>query len=153
MYEVKTRYMVPMLPVMFAALWMLLEPFRRWRLTLLATLVAGHLGVSISYWLVRDYPRARACAQQWPPLLELADVIRGQSAADLSNTGVVMTSDTKDCVPYMMTLALDRRVHERSEAPIVHERARWLIMTAHEFTPPEFDVIAKSGPYKLLHKK
>jgi len=98
-----TRYMLPMLPVLAASLWYVIEPWRRVRFTVLAGFLLGHAAVAIGYWLWVDLPRARECARHWSAVTGLADAAR-------TRPGTVAAWAVPDCGRLMFEFALDRRV-------------------------------------------
>jgi hypothetical protein len=101
-YAAGTRYLLPLLPLLWLALWELGAPLAR-RRRLFAILLLGHLGVAVGYLLAVDAPRARACHRDWPAVARVAARVR---AAD----GPLAAVATPECVRLMLSLAIDRPV-------------------------------------------
>ena len=137
-----TRYLLPLLPLLFASVWMLLEPLPRYRLVVLALLVGGHLDVAAGYWLAIDAPRARACDEQWAAVDTLAEQIRPGAA-------VAAAAGVPECVRLMLEFALDRPVRTATDGGHGGANSEWLIMPRGN---PRAGVVVRSGSagYELL---
>jgi hypothetical protein len=139
------RYMLPMLPVLWASVWYLVEPFRRLRLSLLAVLLIGHLAVALGHWFIKDLPRARDCNARWNSVDEVA-------ARMHSDASVLLAPSVPQCVQLMLELRLDRLVALSSGAE-TDRRARWLLLPDTEPVAPGFSVALRTGPYTLLQRE
>ena len=140
-FEAGARYMLPMLPVLLASVWYIIEPLQRHRLGILAILLIGHLGVAMGHWIIKDIPRARDCHAQWGNVEHLVARIQADS--------VRLTASVPQCVQLMLALSLDRAVHvSRNSAD--DRDVRWIVMPEVESAAPGFSVALRAGPYKLL---
>src|SRR5262249_34121915 len=119
-YLAGTRYLLPLLPLLVASIWIHLEPYRRWRLGFVAASLLPHLGVAVGYWLVRDLPEARACARQWPAVQHLAARI-GPDAQG------VTAAEVPPCVALMLAMTLDRPVWQADAHSAADARTRWIV--------------------------
>jgi hypothetical protein len=141
-FEAGTRYMLPMLPVLLGSVWCLIEPLRQWRLTLLAILLVGHLGVAMGHWIIKDIPRARTCHAQWGSVEQLVSGLGGDSRVTLS-------AHLPPCVHFMLELSLDRllQVSQRGDGD---RDAQWMVTPEAEPDVAGFAVSLHAAPYKLL---
>ena len=140
-FEAGTRYMLPMLPVLLACVWCLIESLQRRRLSILAILLVGHLGVAMGHWIIKDLPRARACHAQWGSVDQLVAGIGGDSRGALR-------ANVAPCVQFMLELALDRLVevsHNDNDRDV-----RWIVTSDAEPDAPGFSVALHAAPYHLL---
>jgi hypothetical protein len=140
-YAAGTRYVVPLLPLLVACIWVVLEPLRRWRLEIVALALLAHLGVALGYWLVIDRPAARACARQWPLVQQLAAHIAPQA-------GGVRVSGAPPCLPLMLALELERPVPpvETGGPP------QWIVTANTAEAVPGYVIRADVGDYRLLRR-
>jgi hypothetical protein len=142
-FDADTRYLLPMIPVLFASLWYAIEPFWHWRLMLMAAMLAVHLGVSIGYWLSKEVPRARECNRHWPAVERLAAAVRRDS------TNVVAIG-IPECVRLMMVFSLDRAI---VAAPVAANNADWAIVPSDATEPASFASVATAGDYRLIRRR
>jgi hypothetical protein len=137
-----SRYTLPMLPVLLASVWCVIEPLQRRRLTVLAVLLVGHLAVAIGYWIVKDIPRGRECNAQWRTVERLAAAIQGDRRG-------VLAADLPQCIGQMLAFTLDRPVQmtgTQGDDPHV----RWIVMEDGEPAVRGFSVAMRVAPYELL---
>ena len=137
-----SRYTLPMLPVLLASLWCVVELLHQRRLTVLAVLLVGHLAVAIGYWIVRDIPRGRECNTQWRTVERLAAAIQGDRRG-------VLAVDVPECVGHMLAFSLDRPV-QMTRNQHDDPDARWILMKEVEPAVPGFSVALRVTPYELL---
>jgi hypothetical protein len=99
------RFLLPLLPLLFAALWCgLPESWSlRTRQHLSVVMVAMHLAVSVGYWRSVDLPRARASAAQWP-------LVERWSRRIDSRPGTVSAEGLPQSLHSMFELRLDQRL-------------------------------------------
>ena len=143
--DVGTRYTLPVLPVIWAAVCMTVQPFRprieRW----LLPFVALHAVVGISYWLVTDLPRNRELNQHWPAVEELAWVV------DRDQQTVAALGLTPEATQ-LFRFQLDRDVKAYDPAAN-SKQPDWIVTLAEGSTlPPGYGVGAEAGPYRMLRR-
>lgn len=141
-FEAGTRYMLPMLPVLLGSVWCLIEPLRQRRLTLLAILLVGHLGVAMGHWIIKDIPRARACHAQWGSVDQLVTGLG-------SDARVALSPHLPPCVHFMLELSLDRLL-PISTSDDGNRDAQWMVTPEAEPDVTGFSVSLRAPPYKLL---
>ena len=142
-FAADTRYMLPMLPVLVAAVWFIIAPLGERALAIVAVLVAAHLAVALGYWLVVDRPRAVECDAVWPAVQRLV----AQLPADASPRLAVAAPD---CVWMQVELAIDRRVMLQSSSGAVGEQVDWLVVARGAAPTPGFVTRDTAGDYTLL---
>jgi len=137
-----SRYTLPVVPVVLASVWYLLEPLQQRRLTVLAILLVAHLGVSIGYWLAKDIPHGRECNAQWRTVERLAGAIRGDRRG-------VRAVNVPECIGLMLAFSLDRPVqmtlNQRDGSDV-----RSIVMKDGEPAVRGFSVALRAAPYALL---
>ncbi|MBI4582877.1 MAG: hypothetical protein HY717_02415 [Planctomycetes bacterium] len=99
-----TRFMLPLLPVLWAGLGLLLEPLGRWRAGLLAALFVGHLGVSVGFW-IREARQLRELDREWPAIEKLAEAYR----KDPRSVNVAGLGDDQQL---MLQLLVDQKISD-----------------------------------------
>lgn len=140
-FEAGTRYMLPMLPVLLASVWCLLEPLRQRRLSMLAVLLIGHLGVALGHWMIKEIPRARACHAQWDSVERLA--------LGIGNDSVAFSANVPPCVQFMLELSLDHLVPvSRNDGG--DRDVRWFVTPDAAPVARGFSVSRRAAPYTLL---
>lgn len=144
-YSAGTRYMVPLLPLLVACIWVLLEPLRRWRLGIVAVALFAHLFVAVGYWLAVDRPAARACARQWPAVRQLAAHIAPQP-------GAVSATDAPPCLPLLLALQLERPVQRLDPRTPADAATQWIVAARNGDAIAGFQTQADVGDYRLLRK-
>ncbi|MEA2624062.1 MAG: hypothetical protein QOD06_107 [Candidatus Binatota bacterium] len=141
-FDAGTRYLLPVLPVLWAAVWFLLP--RRPRVPILSALLTAHVAVSIGYTLTREIPRARACDRDWPAVDRLAEGLRGAE-------GRIVLSDLPECTGLMLVFALDR--HVPATSPDRRRDADWIVDRPEAPIPPGFVMRERAGAYRLLARQ
>ncbi len=142
-FDADTRYLLPILPLLLVCLWFAIEPFTRWRLSVLALLLVAHLAVALGYWTTVEIPRARSCNDQWAPVAALAPELK--DGTDM----VVATRHVPQCARLMLSFLIDRPVPERSN-PKDFPDAQGIVERWDDPNPPGFKLQQSAGPYKLL---
>jgi len=142
-FDADTRYLLPLLPLLFACLWFGIESFTRWRLSALALLLAAHLAVAMGYWTTVELPRGRACNDEWASAAALAPGLKDAAAI------VVATRHVPQCARLMLAFLIDRPVPERTHATDFPDAKR-ILERRDDPNPPGFEVRQSTGPYKLL---
>jgi hypothetical protein len=138
-----TRYLVPILPVMVAALWGLLDRFETGRLRVLLVLVVLHAAVAVGAWL-KDLDSCRLHAA-WPQLEPLIEPM----SADPGHVAVCGVDKDR----YRMLLILMNRGAQRVNEPdSIDASAQWLIMPADQRPPPGFVVERAVGDLTVLSR-
>ncbi len=142
-FDADTRYLLPLLPLLFVCLWFAIEPLRTWRLSVLAILLVAHLAVAIGYWTAVEIPRARLCDDEWAPAAALAPELKDATGI------VVATRHVPECARLMLSFLIDRPVAERTARSDFPD-AQAILERWDDPNPPGFDVRQSAGPYKLL---
>jgi hypothetical protein len=142
-FDADTRYLLPLLPAMLVALWLMIEPLPRHRLTVLAAMLALHLGVALGYWTAVEIPRGQRCNSQWAAVADFASDLKEQPGM------VVATRQVPECARLMLSFLIDRPVLERA-GPGGFPPARWILMPANDPDFPGFRAQENLGHYKLL---
>lgn len=119
-FDQATRFMVPMLPLLAACLWHVLEPLQRFRAPLVLVGLLAHGVIAAGYWLGVDCPRARALRALWPDLIQVAASIPGDA-------GSVACSGVPPDSPWIFQLILDRRVADLRPEGFPSDAAEWLV--------------------------
>jgi len=139
------RYLVPMLPVLWIALW---EVTNRWpevRRIGAVLLIVAHLGVTLGYWVSRELPRGRAMAATEVVGDDMAGHIRTRPGAVVCDTEAKMAG-------YWVSFVLDRPVDERRISLDAEVPGDWLIVGVEMPVPPAFQVVHEAGSYRLLER-
>lgn len=145
-FDQATRFTVPMLPLLLACIWTVLEFLGRHRDRIFGGLLAGHLVMALGYWLCIDLPRAREDAAQWPVVRQIADILKMDGGAVL---GVDVPPDTL----WMLQFALDRRVGEHRADLAVAPDIRWIIASCSNAQFDGFAIHAELGKYRILRRR
>ena len=142
-YSPSTRYLVPILPVLVAALWSLLDRAEAGRLRILLLLVVLHTAVSVGDW-VRSLESRRLHAR-WPQLESLVEPMGGEPGQ--------VTVYTVDKDLYRMLLVqMDRMAQRVDEPDAIDASTQWLIMPAAEPVPSGFVQRRVVGDLRLLSR-
>ncbi len=141
-FDGATRYALPLLPLLFATLWYVVEPLR-YRRCVLAALLVAHLGVAGGYWLVKELPATRACNAEWSVIDQLAERIE-------DGRHQVLAANIPECVRFMLELSLDRAVLLPSSPTFAPADVRWVVTPSTTPAYPEFATAATAGAFKLL---
>jgi len=144
-YGATGRYLLPLLPLMLASLWMATEAVAERRRLLFGILFVAHLGVAVGYDLLIDLPRARACDRQWSAVDALAEHIALDSR-------VAAAADVPRCVSLMLGLALDRPVAQLERSDVVDDGIRWLITADNSEPATGFAARGRYESYALFER-
>jgi hypothetical protein len=142
-YEQGTRYMMPMLPVLWGSMWFFAAPWERFRRPVFAGLVAAQLAVAGIYW-AGDLRQTRQLAGYWPRLDQLAAAVQSDPA-----NGVICADRQIGC---MFLVALDREWRIVEEVGAVGPGARWLLISDDRGEAPGFTTKARAGDLRLLER-
>jgi hypothetical protein len=143
-FDADTRYVLPILPILVVSLWCWLEPYRDFRLTIVAVLLIANLGVAIGYWRAIELPRSRECNEQWPEVNRMAHTID-------SDPGPVAAADkVPECVRLMLSFTLDRPVADLSNDAAALQTSKWLLANARQQEPTGYREDSQVAAYKLL---
>ncbi len=140
-----TRFVLPVLPLLWAAVWCLLERAPRRRQALLPLLAVAHLGVSAGFW-VAERKEARELNALWPALETLAAPVResGLEAAAV---------DLKDDRRFLLQFLIDRPLPNQESVSSVPGTARWVFAPERMLPPPGFSPRRRSGGLQLLFRE
>jgi hypothetical protein len=143
-FDADTRYLLPLLPLLLACLWLAIESFSLWRLRFLALLLVAHLAVAFGYWTGVEIPRARTCNAQWASVAALAPGLMDRESI------AVVTPDVPQCARLMLSFTIDRPVFERTPAQDLGVKK--IVEPSKDPDPPGFRIQQTAGPYKLLSR-
>ena len=142
-YEQGTRFMMPMLPVLWASMWFFAAPWDRFRRPVFAGLVAAQLIVAGIYW-TGDLQQTRQLAGYWPKLDRLAAAVQSEPA-----NGAICADRHIGC---MFLVALDRRWPIVDKVGAVGSSVRWLLISDDRGDAPGFTTKARAGDLRLLER-
>lgn len=96
-YDQGTRFLLPMLPLLWAGFWMYLRRFQNCRLRIIALLLLLHSVILVGYWQ-RKIPETRQWNQAWPIVEEIASIIGPQNGLAVyeipSNIRIMLKQET-----------------------------------------------------------
>jgi hypothetical protein len=141
-FDQATRFMLPMLPVLWTAAAEAMVADQR-RSRLLAMLTAAHLLVSVFYWVHSTWNSSYAA--DWKHLAVLSE----QTTADREATA---TWDLDELRCDMLRLQLDRAVLRCDCPQELSGDTRWLIAPAGSTLPRGFVQHSSSGPFALWER-
>jgi MFS family permease len=141
--EQGTRYMMPMLPILWASMWFFAAPWDRFRRPVFAVLVAAHLIVAGIYW-TGDLQQTRQLAGYWPKLDRLAAAVQSEPA-----NGAICADRHIGC---MFLVALDRGWPIVEKAGAVGPGVRWLLISDDRGDAPGFTTKARAGDLRLMER-
>jgi hypothetical protein len=142
-YEQGTRFLMPMLPVIWGALWFFAAPWERFRRPVFAGLLAAGLIVAGIYW-AGDIRQMRELAGYWPKLDRLAAAVQSEP-----ENGVICGDRHVGC---MFCLALNRRWPAVDKREAVDPGARWLLISDDRGDAPGFTMKARAGDLRLMER-
>jgi hypothetical protein len=142
-YEQGTRYMMPMLPVLWASMWFFAAPWDRFRRPVFAGLVAAQLAVAGIYW-TGDLQQTRQLAVYWPKLDRLAAAVESDPA-----NGAICADRHIGC---MFLVALDRDWPIVEKVGAVGPRVHWLLISDDRGDAPGFTTKARAGELRLVER-
>ena len=140
-YSGSGRYLLPLLPVLWLALWIFCAALPRRRL-LFAALLAAHLGVAVGYLVAIDAPRARACHAAWPAV----DLVAAR--ARQPDEPLWVADGVPECVRLMLELAIDQPVGVHGGGD-----ASWLLLPQDATIPERFVADTVAGDYVLARRR
>ena len=142
-YARSTRYFVPILPVLVAALWGLLDRAEAGRLRILLVLVVLHAAVSVGDW-IRSLD-TRQLHARWPQLENLVEPMGGEPRH------VTVCNVDKDL--YLMLMIQTDSLAQRADGPdSIDVSTQWLIMPAEDPAPSGFVEQRVAGDLQLLSR-
>ena len=141
--EQGTRYMMPMLPVLWASMWHFAAPWERFRRPVFAALVAAQLIVAGIYW-TGDLQQMRQLAGYWPKLDRMAAAVQSEPA-----NGAICADRHIGC---MFLVALDRDWPIVQKASAVDPGVRWLLISDDRGDTPGFTTKARAGDLRLMER-
>jgi hypothetical protein len=142
-FEQGTRYMMPMLPVLWASMWFFAAPWDRFRRPVFAGLVAAQLVVAGIYWTI-DLQQTRQLAGYWPKLDHLAAAVQSDPA-----NGAICADRHIGC---MFLVALDRGWPIIQKGCAVGPGVHWLLISDDRGEAPGFTTKARAGDLRLLER-
>ena len=142
-YARGTRYFVPILPVLVAALWGLLDRAEAGRLRILLVLVVLHAAVSVGDW-IRGLDTRRLHAH-WPQLESLVEPMGGEPEH------VAVCNVDKDLY-LMLMFQMNHGAQLADEPESIDASTQWLIMPAEEPAPSGFVEERVVGDLQLLSR-
>jgi hypothetical protein len=142
-FEQGTRFMTPMLPVLWASVWFAASRWDRWRRPALVAVAGLHLILAGVYW-ANDIRGARAADKRWPALSALAKAVQ----SDDRNGAVCADRE----IAWMFFLALDRSWPIVPNAEAVKPGTRWLLIADERGEAPQFTTKARADDLRLLER-
>jgi hypothetical protein len=147
------RFLLPMLPVIFACVGSGLIAIARWvapvavvrlQMPLLAAFLLAHFGQAAGYWLLVDAPRAAECQRNLP----LADRLAGKIQ---THAGRVAVAPSLERLCNGLWLDLDfKRVRMLQKPPQRH--LEWIVDVAGNEPIEGFSIERLDGPVQLLRR-
>ena len=137
-----SRFMLPMLPALFACAWFGLGRYPRWRPGLFALSLAAHFATSFGYWVAVDARRAVAGDAYWGPIDGFAAEIGPEDRESVEIRGLPSR------VRSMFDLALDRRTVQPAWSSAAE--VRWIVQPEGSPAPAGFVVRRSDGELALL---
>lgn len=142
----ETRYVFPLLPLLFLCFWCAIESAQRHRLSILAILLAAHLLIAIGYTIVKVRDIARD-NRLWAALETMAPQL---SEEQLSAPVVTRRSYA---LWLMFQFEIDRPTeHHRQFEDLPHE-TQWVLTTTSTPMPDTFVARQQAGDVVLLERK
>ena len=135
-FDQGTRFLFPLLPILWLSFWPWIHRFKRHRLSLLFVLGVIHLIVLAAY-AASDFKSTRVLQQKWPTIRAIADSIPAESRDK------VAASRLDRSVEAMLAYTLDRRL--TSTPPT----ARWLITPSNAPPVDGFTPVERFGEFEL----
>jgi len=130
-FDSGARYMVPMLPVVSAGVWLALQSLRgRGGKEVFFVLVVVHLLVSIGFWQ-NSAMAARRDARRWPATERVATMIPRDQGA-LAERG--LDYDQSLFLEYVV----DRRIFRLEKEETIHPKVEWLLAPQSSSDEPGF---------------
>ncbi|MBA3273393.1 MAG: hypothetical protein H0T11_05920, partial [Chthoniobacterales bacterium] len=142
----ETRYVFPLLPLLFLCLWVSIESARRHRLSILAILVVAHLVIAFGY----SFGRLRAIARDNKTLLAIEQLAPRLREEQLSSA-VVTPRDYDMWLMFQFTTDREVELYRRFED--VPGKARWVLSETLLVIPADFVPRLTSGPVILLERR
>jgi hypothetical protein len=137
------RFMLPMLPILFACVWYGLRTFFPGRATIVFGLLIGvHLAQAGGYWLLVDAPRAYANDKQWALVDRLAGQIR-----DREGEVALASAVEQEC--HGLWLELQWTSPLRNLEMQFGPRVVWIVEPAGQRPPRGFSVKRVDGAVQL----
>jgi len=142
-YEQGTRFLMPMLPVIWGSLWFFAAPWERFRRPVFAGLLVAGLLAALVYW-AGDIRQERELASYWPKLDRLA-----AAAQTEAGSGVICADRHVAC---MFLLALNRAWTIVDKAAVMDPDARWLLIGDDRGDTPGFTLRLRVGDLRLMER-
>jgi hypothetical protein len=145
-YAQGTRFFTPLLPLLWACIWLALNTVPALRLRWLVLATGAHLALALGYWLSVDLPRAYSTHQDWPAVRELA-------ATQTGDAGPGLVSRRLGNVALLLQLDVDRPVRTVSSLTAIPRDGCWLVISREEKIPLGFKPKAGAGRMILLRRE
>jgi len=142
-YEQGTRFMMPMLPVLWGAMWFFAAPWERFRRPIFAALCAAGLIVAGIYW-IGDIRQMRELDGYWPKVDRLAAAVESEPG-----NGVYCGDRHIAC---MLCVTLDRYWPHVEKPSAAAPGVRWMLLTDNRGDEPGFTTKARAGDLRLLER-
>ena len=143
-FDQGTRFNVPMLPVMWASVWMMLSHWRRQRALILTIVLGLHLITSLFY-LVGDDIKVARWNRTIPPMAELARRVNTDEPAVLIGGG------SNDIL--IWRYLLDRPVRRLSNNEASPDETRWVLQLKTFRLRPGFLPVGSCNGMELYRRK
>jgi hypothetical protein len=145
-FDQATRFMVPMLPVLMACLWLSLAKTASLQVLICKGLLAAHFLCAVGYWALVDLPRAQDLSRKWREVEALARLLPTQP-------GPILVSRLEPNVAWMIQFVVDRPVWEQSaNGGQIGARIEWLITPADSKPATDFAPSARVGRWRIARR-
>ncbi len=142
-HDQSTRFMVPMLPVLFLCLWQVVEKHAKKPCIVLFVLAFLHAGVAIGYWAANlKYHRLH---QYWPVLSRLVEPVE-------MDPGVVAVNRIDNDLQHMLRVVLDRDLMVYDTLDSISYDIHWLIVPVDQSPPQGFVLRTREGNFQLFQR-
>ncbi|MCA9039236.1 MAG: hypothetical protein KDA65_02700 [Planctomycetaceae bacterium] len=148
-YQQGSRFAVTLIPLAFACYWTGCQRLLRFGPLFLSLLFILHLGVSSSYWMTVDRPRAAQEDLLWKEVDDLAKHIPAEALTQRDQIGV---NRIPASLHSMLQVGFDYRFYSFKDHPHFYEEATWMIQPASFPQPEEFELIHSTGNFVLLKR-
>jgi hypothetical protein len=139
-----TRYMVPMVPVLWLGTWNFFERFKKQRRKWGVWLICLHLITAATYW-GNDYIRGKRDSRSWATVKKLAAEVREET-----ENGMLFSVPHE--IKWMFVYEIDRIWPEINDLTKIPERIRWIITEKNVLNAAEFQVKEEVNGFRLFER-
>lgn len=140
-----TRYLLPMLPLLWACFWMMLKRYRFNRSSILAVLLLFHLGVAGGYWLYKRGD-AKRMHQHWPMIEDISEIAGKRNE-------ILATYNIEWGLQKMIQMEMDRSIMDISDSPEINSGVMWIVTEEDDPAIAGFREYTEIGELKMLKRE